>query len=723
LKKIGPITVAPTAAALLWVLVVGVRLLAEPQAGGSTEQTPAPETFVDKGAVQEVGGRLVTTGETVVVKGDADRPVHDSSVATKIDTPLIETPRSVTIVEGRTLDEWKAINITQAHDYTVGFTPLDERGPAFARGFQVDFYDLRRDGLRTYSWSVREPVALDRIQYLRGSAAVFYGDGSPGGLINMVLKKPLPAQQFEVSGSGGGLDFGRVTADATGPLKADRTIRYRLIGAAEWLGNGFDNRERRLTFFPTVAFDLGSKGIVTVDTEIYAQRGRNYRHVVPATPAAQHGDFSQMPWNLSIAAPDDGWTGSNVAPGVRLDLALGQRSSLHVAGRYTRIDGDLDLQALSGLAPDGRTALRYHYREISTWDEYQSDAFAATTGHTGSIEHRFVAGVEAGLSTADSQIGIGPASSLDIYQPVYGPPPPPVPALLPTRYDVTRVGLYAVDQMRLGAMITVVPGVRWSRLQVEDKVAASTPANAAEANSSEALVSPNIGVVILPRPWFSVYSTYTQGFEPPAPGQYLEDGRAPALSENGVVEAGLKADLAGQRLSLTAAGFHIRRTNVPETDPKGFIRQIGEAASRGLEFEAIGTLRPGWSVRSGYAWTETEITRDTSGFVGRELPNAPRHKADLWTRYQFPSGTIRNLMIGAGVVHVSDRFTARDNVVVAPSYTRFDASASCDLAGPRLTLGLVAQNLTDLHYVTSGNGGLLFAGPARRVAVQVTSRF
>src|SRR5262245_11274211 len=107
---------------------------------------------------QEAGGRLVVSGETVIVRGDADKPAADSSVATKIETPLLETPRSVSIVDRRTLDDLAAVNITQAHDYAVGITPQDERGPAFARGFPVDFYDLRRDGLRTYSWSVREPV-------------------------------------------------------------------------------------------------------------------------------------------------------------------------------------------------------------------------------------------------------------------------------------------------------------------------------------------------------------------------------------------------------------------------------------------------------------------------------------------------------------------------------------------------------------------------------------
>jgi len=207
--------------------------------------------------------------------------------------PLIETPRSVSIVDRHTLDEQAAINVTTAHDYTVGVTPLDERGPGSSRGFPLDFYDLRRDGLRTYSWSVREPVALDRIQYLRGSASLLYGDGSPGGLVNLVLKKPLPVPRFEFSASGGELGFGRVTGDATGPLNDTRTMRYRVVGAAEWLGNNIENDEQRTTVTPTVAFDLGERSTLTADVEYYQQRGRNYRHAVPSTSDTQRGDFSK----------------------------------------------------------------------------------------------------------------------------------------------------------------------------------------------------------------------------------------------------------------------------------------------------------------------------------------------------------------------------------------------------------------------------------------------
>jgi iron complex outermembrane receptor protein len=682
--------------------------------------TAQPEATQETQSLREVGGRLVATGETVVVRGELDQLPRDSSVATKIQTPLIETPRSITLVDRQTLDDMAVINITQAHDYTVGLSPQDERGPAFARGFPVDFYDLRRDGLRTYSWSVREPVALDRIQYLRGPSSVLYGDGSPGALINLVLNKPLSVRRVDVSGSVGSLGFGRLSADATGPLNAARTVRYRLIASGEWLENGFDNGERRFTVFPSLAVDLGSTSTLSFDTEIYRQRGRNYRHVVPATPDAQRGDFAAYPWDLSAASPDDGWSGGNVSPGVRLDVRLGPQTSLHVAGRYTRIDGDIDVQALISVSPDGNSALRYHYREISTWDEYQSDAFATTTARTGGIEHRLVAGIETGVSATDSDIGVGPAAPLDIDDPIYGPQPSP-PPLSPVRFDVTRIGLYATDQMQLWRNVTVVPGLRWSWIEVDDKVAAAP--SGAESASSDALISPSIGLVVLPRPWFSLYSSFMQGFEPPVPGQYLEDGRAPALSENRAFEAGAKADLLNRRISITGAGFRIRRTNVPEADPTGFYRQIGEGASHGVELEAIGAVAHGLTTRAGYAWTRTEIMQDALGATGRELPNAPHHKAHLWLRYRFESASLRGLMVAAGVVHESERFTNRDNVVTAPAYTRLDASSSWPLPGRRLILGLVVENLTDLRYVRSGAGGVLFAGPPRRIAVQMASSF
>jgi iron complex outermembrane receptor protein len=669
--------------------------------------------------VREVGGRLEVTGETVEVTADVDRPVNHSSLATKTDTPLIETPRGVSVVDQETLSDLQAIDVSQVHDYVPSFSPQDERGPAYSRGFLVGFYDLRRDGLRTYTWSVRELAGVERVQYLRGPAGILYGDGSPGGLVNLVLKKPLPVRRYELSASAGELGYLRGTADATGPLGRSRSARYRLVAAAEGLDDGYDNGERRISALPMLAFDFGSRTTLYLDGEYYDQRGRGYRHSVPVTPATEAGDFSAIPWDLNMASPDDRWRGWNASGGLRLDTHLSPRASLHVAGRYTRIDGDLGFQALAGLGADERTASRYLYREKSVWDEYQTDSFATIRLGTSAVRQQLVVGVEVGLSEVTSQIGTTGAAALDIYQPVYGPRPAD-PTLSPSGSDLWRVGVYAQDQLRLGERWSLVPALRWSRLRRADHSPAAR-ASSAGAESTKHALTPSLGVVFLLRPALSLYASYAVGFEPGAPGQYLEDGRALDWVRSRSAEAGVKADLLDRRLQLSLAGFAIRQTNVPEADALGFYRQIGEGESRGFEAEVVGNPIRGLVVRAGYAWTSAEITKDTLGLVGRRLPNTPEHKANAWTRYRLPGGLSR-LALAAGVVHVSARFADRANTVRIPAYTRIDANALVELAAQRLELAFVGENLTNARYVTSG-AAVFYAGPPRRLAATLTARF
>ena len=103
----------------------------------------------------------------------------------------------------------------------------------------------------------------------------------------------------------------------------------------------------------------------------------------------------------------------------------------------------------------------------------------------------------------------------------------------------------------------------------------------------------------------------------------------------------------------------------------------------GSKLDSTGVWRAGSGVDAGYAWTRTEITRDVAGSVGRELPNAPRHKANVWVRYRFPEGRLKHVMLATGLLHVSNRFIAGDNVTVAAASAGLDVSGSVDQArGP-----------------------------------------
>jgi iron complex outermembrane receptor protein len=662
---------------------------------------------------EEVGGRLIVRSEAIVVRADLDNPPLVSSIATKTATTLLDTPRSVSVMNRRTLDDIQAIDIAQAHDYTVGFTPADERGPAYSRGFRVGFYDLRRDGLRTYTWSVREPAALDRVQYLRGPAALLYGDGSPGGLVNLVLKQPLPVPRYAASLGAGQLGYQRATADLTGPLVASRAVRYRLVAAGEKLDNGIDNDESRLSVLPMLAFDLGEKTQLQLDGEYYDQRGRGYANVLPVTPS---GDLSIFPRGLNVASPDDSWRGWNLSGGLRLDVRFSNAAELHAAARYTRIDGDLDFHGPAGVDQAAGLLLRFAYREISRWDEYQSDSFAVLALGKGRVRHRLVTGVEAGLSRYDSQLGAGAATPIALHDPVYDPKGAP-PTLRRAGSDTVRLGTYVQDQIQLGPRSTLVPGLRFSSVGIEDRVPGGPPP------STENVFSPAFGAVFLPRPWLSLYASWSQGFEPPAADERSEDGRALEPTYSRSVEAGIKMELLNKSLIVTAAGFGMWQTNVAEFDSRGFYRQIGEGASRGIELELSGSPARGLVVRAGYAWDHTEITKDTAGFVGRQLPNAPDDKAELWVNYEARRGAPAPFSLGAGVVYVGQRFGDRANSFRLRAYTRLDATLAWRWRQGVAGLVLAGENLANARYATSASSSYVWVGSPRRVALTLTTSF
>jgi iron complex outermembrane recepter protein len=185
----------------------------------------------------------------------------------------------------------------------------------------------------------------------------------------------------------------------------------------------------------------------------------------------------------------------------------------------------------------------------------------------------------------------------------------------------------------------------------------------------------------------------------------------------------VKAELLNRRLGLSASGFEIRQTNVAEADGRGFYQQIAEGKSRGLELEVVGNPLAGLVIIGGYTWLRTEVLRDLAGFTGNALPNAPDHQGNLWVRYRFTEGLLHPLSLGAGIVHVSSRFTSAANTVTVPGYTRIDSTVSYGFANRRLGLVVACQNLTNERYVTSGAGRVFYAGAPRRLSVTLTTAF
>jgi iron complex outermembrane receptor protein len=167
-------------------------------------------------------------------------------------------------------------------------------------------------------------------------------------------------------------------------------------------------------------------------------------------------------------------------------------------------------------------------------------------------------------------------------------------------------------------------------------------------------------------------------------------------------EAGLKTEWLKGRLSATLAFYHLTKENIltPDpVDPNNFSVQTGEARSQGIEFDLAGQISPGWSLIASYAYTDTEITQDTSGREGFRLHDVPEHSGSFWTRYKFLQGSWLGLSLGAGVFAASER-TDSDNSFEVPGYARVDLSTAYTWKlGPTwLTAQFNIENLLDKAY-------------------------
>jgi iron complex outermembrane recepter protein len=167
-------------------------------------------------------------------------------------------------------------------------------------------------------------------------------------------------------------------------------------------------------------------------------------------------------------------------------------------------------------------------------------------------------------------------------------------------------------------------------------------------------------------------------------------------------EAGVKTEWLKNSLTANLAWFHITKENVLTTDPAhpGFVLQTGGVRSRGMEFDLLGRVTPGWSVIASYSYIDAVVTRDNVVPVGNRLISVPKHGGSAWASYEVLRGSWRGLGLGAGLFYVGERKGDLANSFSLPSYLRADAAVF--YKRPRWKLSINFKNLTNKRYFEAG---------------------
>ncbi|SPC17571.1 TonB-dependent siderophore receptor [Cupriavidus taiwanensis] len=651
----------------------------------------------------------------------------DASGATRTDTPLREIPQSVRVVPRAMLDDIAATRFDQTFDYVSGVARQNNFGGLWDNFAMRGFTGHENTGAgylvngfaanRGYTAPL-DAATIDRVEVLKGPTSSLYGSSEPGGTFNVVTRQPQfrPAQRygFEL----GTRDGYRATADVTGPLGED--VAGRLIAVADHQGSTRDFiHSQRYLVAPSFTWMLGNDTILQ-----YAAEFQRYTTPMDRGVVAVNGQLGRIPRSRFLGEPGDG--------SLRLDSQSHQLSVEHqflpqwkgrlaVSYRGGALAGHSS--EASSLAADGRTLWRQHrYRDFQS-DDVALQASVTGKFSTGLAAHELLLGVDAyrfGNTMAILRKNPSAAApyAIDIYNPVYGQPTPPLAWNMDTYERQHNVGAYVQDQISLGERWRVLAGVRFDSFSqsLDDHLRGTRTTQHHNA------VSPRVGVSYLASNNLSLFANASQSFRPnagtDAAGQPFDPERGRAL------EAGIKFDSDDRRTGATLAVFEIRKRNVLAADPAdpSFYLAAGEARSRGVELDVAGQLGTHWRVSGSFALTDAEITQDTRLAPGTPLSNVPRTSASLLAMYEDAAPVGQRYGAGAGLRYVGQRPGDVQDSFSLPAYVLVDLHGYWQYSR-HVRVSLNVGNLFDKTYYASSYSSLWVApgaGRSVRLGVQLS---
>ena len=688
-------------------------------------------------AYSQAGGPISL--DTIEVQGEtAWGPVNGyvatrSSSGSKTDTPLIETPQSISIVTRDQIRDTKAQSVAESLSYTPGVVT---QSPVFTRmvddftvrGFNVANGNLGtlRDGMKLQSNVYdggQEPYGLERVEVLKGAASVLYGQLGPGGVINAISKRPTTTRFGEFNLEYGSYQRRQISADVGGPLTADGQFSYRLTG----LLRKSDTEVKRIgddkiyiapafTWAPTAATSLTLIGY-------YQQIRTRFAAPMPYVNTR----FGQIPRNLFIGEPAyDRYDSDQFALGYLFEHSFTDTLKLRHSLRYFQADVTWDYLTFGGLAANGRTL----NRGVSDRDE-KSTGFTTDTSleakfDTGPIQHTLIAGVDTYRRTYDSHRRNGTVGPLlNIYGPVYGTTFPRLGTVDNGSDTVgNQYGIYLQDQMKIADKWVLLLGGRhdWADSSVRSY------ANNRTVKQDDRAFTGRAGLVYLFDNGLAPYVSFSQSFQPQVGTDRLGNVFEP--TEGQQYEAGIRYQPKGMNLLLSASVYDLTQKNVLTPDPVAplaFSVQTGEVRSRGVELEAKTSL-DALNLTASYSYTDARTTKSNDiSAIGQRVELVPYHSAGLWADYDLSSFGLRGLKLGGGV-----RYLSGTNLIGyaydVPGRTIVDAMVSYDFAAASPSLkGMVlqvsAKNLLDKQYITcAGVTGCRYGDP-RTVSASLSYRW
>lgn len=695
--------------------------------------------------------------DATAITGETQDPTSyqvEKASSPKYTAPLVDTPRSVTVIPQQVLKDTGALNMQDALRTVPGITfgageggnPQGDR--PFIRGFDAQG-DTYLDGVRDTGSQSREIFAVENIEVSKGPNSAIGGRGAAGGSINLVSKKAHLGNSFDGGFTWGSDQTQRYTLDGNYQFSDTAAGRLNLMSHESNVAGRDKVDYDRWGIAPSLAFGLGTDTRVNLD----------YYHL-ESNDTPDSGIPYTIPTGGSAARtksnPDKPYAGGDHSNfyGLDRDFRKGRTDTATFA-----IEHDLsDSLTIKNTLRHGTSMQDYiltqpddskgNVNNGSVWRRANTRVSntETTTNQTDLFGNFYVAGFKNSFSTGveytreESQKSsynvntdttprtsaattnctpsmIGASSGYNCTSLSNPNPNDPWNGAISRNYAGTDTkantyALYVFDTLELNEQWLVNMGLRYDHFDTDYKSYTAAGATTAKGDDTSEFVTGQFGIVYKPAENGSIYASYATSATPPGntlgegmdgnplggatdrSGNLLSSDMEPETTKN--YEIGTKWDLLNDRLSLTADIFRTEKENARVQVDTTSYENAGKTRVQGVELSASGKITDKWQVFAGYAYMDSEqvdggpLNRATDG---NELPNTPKNSASLWTTYQVTP----KLTIGGGAFYVDDVFGSVANTTMVDSYVRYDAMAAYKLT-KNVDLQLNVQNLTNETY-------------------------
>lgn len=670
-------------------------------------------------AQQITAPREVERGDGPVEGYVAKRSVS----ATKTDTPIIETPQSISVITADRIRDQGSLTIQDSLRYVSGMRGeaygFDSRGDfSLVRGVSPTiFLDGLQQSVGSYTNTRTDPFTLERVEVIKGPSSMLYGQSSVGGLLNLVSKRPQAERRNELQLQYGSFDRKQIAFDSTGPLDDDGTLLYRVVAIGRDSQTQVDHtKDNRLVFMPSLTWRPNEQFEWTLMANVQKDDGGTTSSFLPHRGTVLSAPYGEIGSERFVSEPGfDEYDTEQKALTSQMSWRLDDTWTLRQNLRWQK--SKVSYQTMYGWPPvlgaDDRTVNRVwsvSKPEVTIWT---ADHQAESRFDTGALQHTLLMGVDYRHAVTDSRSARGVATPLDLYDPVYGTFDPSGITLsdVPQQRAVQK-GLYVQDQVRLDRWLMTL-GLRkdWAETRVEDG-----------NRQKDDAVTGRVGLTYLFDNGVAPYISYSESFTPIIGLNTITQQSYKPL-EGEQWELGIKYQPVGSNTLLTAAVFDLREKNRQMPDPANPLStiQAGEARVKGLELEGLVEVDPNWDLIATYSYLDSEVAKGPPAQQGKRIASVPEHMASLWSQHRFSVAGISGFSAGAGVRYVGASWDGTDSLKT-PSTTLFDAMLG--YAYQDWSFTLTATNLEDeTYYTTCLSRGDCFTGNRRTVVATASYSF